>query len=152
MARGLQNLQRPIGAPLRQNILICPAYPCSGKVGQHRRCSGRQVPDVCAAERRERVLDPLEEALTDTWGDPQEGQWGYEYPSEAEFLDTVYQDQGTSEELTQGIVALALTGLIVAATSTILWRILIVAWALVAAAVRYSIVAIFLILIAAFLT
>ena len=64
----------------------------------------------------------------------------------------VVQDKGSSEELTQGIVALALTGLIVAATTTILWRIVVVAWALVAAAIRYSIVAVFLILIAAFLT
>ena len=40
---------------------------------------------------QEHTLDPLEEALTDTWGNPEEGQWDYEYPSEAEFLDTVYQ-------------------------------------------------------------
>ena len=62
------------------------------------------------------------------------------------------QDRGTSEELTQGIVAVALTGLIIAASTTILWRIFVVAWALVAAALRYSVVALFLILIAAFLT
>ncbi|KAK9852340.1 hypothetical protein WJX84_008246 [Apatococcus fuscideae] len=104
------------------------------------------------ANQQERLLDPLEEALTDTWGDPEEGQWGYEYPSEEDFLDTVYQDRGTSEELTQGIVAVALTGLIIAASTTILWRIFVVAWALVAAALRYSVVALFLILIAAFLT
>ena len=45
------------------------------------------------ANQQERLLDPLEEALTDTWGDPEEGQWGYEYPSEEDFLDTVYQVQ-----------------------------------------------------------
>lgn len=92
MAWSLVAVQRPAGQQLRlRKPLDCSRLPCTSKARVPGTRHWRPPEGRCAARKQERVLDPLEEALTDTWGDPEEGQWGYEYPSEAEFLDTVYQ-------------------------------------------------------------
>ena len=92
MACSLGGSQRPVGRPLGLGAcLLCCQFSWSITGRTHPPRSKRRPASSFAARRQERTLDPLEEALTDTWGNPEEGQWDYEYPSEAEFLDTVYQ-------------------------------------------------------------
>ena len=57
------------------------------------------------------------------------------------------QEDGSTETAAQNILAITLTLLLVAATGSILWRIFLVSWALVSAAVRYSVVAVMLLVL-----
>lgn len=58
------------------------------------------------------------------------------------------QEDGSAETAAQNILAIALVLVLSLAAGSILWRLALVSWALVAAGVRYSIVAVLLLLLA----
>jgi hypothetical protein len=51
----------------------------------------------------------------------------------------------------QNVLAAALTLLLLAAATNVLWKVVVVSWALISAAVRYTVVAVLLLFIALFL-
>ena len=57
------------------------------------------------------------------------------------------QDDGSAETAAQNILAIALSLLLLLAFTSILWRIALVSWALISAAVRYSIVGVLLLVL-----
>ena len=61
------------------------------------------------------------------------------------------QDDTSAESVAQNVLAVALALLLCAALANIMWKIVIVSWALVSAAVRYVAVALILVSIAVFL-
>ena len=61
------------------------------------------------------------------------------------------QDDTSAESVAQNVLAVALALLLSAAVANIMWKIVIVSWALVSAAVRYVAVALILVCIAVFL-
>ena len=61
------------------------------------------------------------------------------------------QDEDSGESLAQNVLAAALTLLLLTAAGNVLWKVAAVSWALVAAAVRYTTVALLLVVVAVFL-
>ena len=59
------------------------------------------------------------------------------------------QEDGSAETAAQNILAIALSLLLTLAFVSILWRVIIVSWALISAAVRYSVVAVLLVVLTA---
>lgn len=61
------------------------------------------------------------------------------------------QDDSSPESVAQNVLAIALALLLCAAVGNVVWKIVVVSWALVSAAVRYVAVALILLSIAVFL-
>ena len=57
------------------------------------------------------------------------------------------QEDGSAETAAQNILAIALSLLLALAFTSILWRVALVSWALISAAVRYSVVAVLLLVL-----
>lgn len=60
------------------------------------------------------------------------------------------QEDGSAETAAQNILAIALTLVLALAAGSILWRLALVSWALFSAGVRYSVVAVLLLIMAMF--
>ncbi len=72
-------------------------------------------------------------------------------PPSAKAQPCCAQDEKSGESLVQNVLAAALTLLLLAAAANVLWKVAAVSWALVSAAVRYTVVAVLLLVIALFL-
>lgn len=63
----------------------------------------------------------------------------------------ILQDESSAESVAQNVLSIALALLLCLAVGNVVWRIVVVSWALLSAAVRYTTVALILLSIAAFL-
>ena len=63
----------------------------------------------------------------------------------------ILQDESSAESVAQNVLSIALALLLCLAVGKVVWRIVVVSWALLSAAVRYTTVALILLSIAAFL-
>ncbi len=63
----------------------------------------------------------------------------------------LWQDDSSPESAAQNVLAIALALLLAAAVGNLVWKVVIVSWALLSAAVRYVAVAFLLLAIAVFL-
>jgi hypothetical protein len=79
-------------------------------------------------------------------------EWGTQSLSDGQLVDALYEDDGSPELVAQNVLAVSLALLLAASLGGVLVRICAVAAALVVAAVRYSVVAVLLLLIAVVLT
>ncbi len=61
------------------------------------------------------------------------------------------QDEYAVESAAQNVLAIVLTAILVLALGTVLWKLVAVCWALTAAAFRYSLVALVLVVLGVFL-
>jgi len=62
------------------------------------------------------------------------------------------QEPTNPEAIAQNVLAVALAAVLTLAAGNVLWKILVVCWALISAAARYSVVAMVLLVIAVFLS
>jgi hypothetical protein len=79
-------------------------------------------------------------------------EWGTQSLSNGQLVDALYEDDGSPELVAQNVLAVSLALLLAASLGGVLLRIGAVAVALVVAAVRYSVVAVLLLLVAVVLT
>ena len=79
-------------------------------------------------------------------------EWGTQSLSNGPLVDALYEDDGSPELVAQNVLAVSLALLLAASLGGVLVRIGAVAAALVVAAVRYSVVAVLLLLVAVVLT
>lgn len=79
-------------------------------------------------------------------------EWGTQSLSDGQLVDALYEDDGSPELVAQNVLAVSLALLLAASLGGVLVRIGAVAAALVVAAVRYSVVAVLLLLVAVVLT
>ena len=79
-------------------------------------------------------------------------EWGTQSLSNGQLVDALYEDDGSPELVAQNVLAVSLALLLAASLGGVLVRIGAVAAALVVAAVRYSVVAVLLLLVAVVLT
>lgn len=66
--------------------------------------------------------------------------------------DAWLQEPSNPEAIAQNVLAIALAAVLALAAGNVLWKLLIVCWALISAAARYSFVAVVLLVIAVFLS
>ena len=79
-------------------------------------------------------------------------EWGTQSLSNGQLVDALYEDDGSPELVAQNVLAVSLALLLAASLGGVLFRVGAVAVALVVAAVRYSVVAVLLLLVAVVLT
>lgn len=79
-------------------------------------------------------------------------EWNTQPLSNGQLVDALYEDDGSPELVAQNVLAVSLALLLAASLGGVLFRIAAVSAALVVAAVRYSVVAVLLLLVAVVLT
>eukprot|EP00884_Botryococcus_braunii_P023440 jgi/Botrbrau1/9780/Bobra.85_1s0024.1 len=113
-----------------------------------RKISGSRIFDlrppkvgISLAWRLRAYEDPLQDALYNTWGEASE-DWGVEEYTDEQLIDILYEDDNTPEGIFQNILAITLTFLLAIAAGLTLLRLTLVVWTLIAAAVRYTVIAV----------
>ncbi|CAL8470045.1 g9587 [Coccomyxa elongata] len=94
--------------------------------------------------------DPLQDAMYETWGADLD-DWEMRECSDDELIGVLYSDESSAESVAQNVLSIALALLLCLAVGNVVWRIVVVSWALLSAAVRYTTVALILLSIAVFL-
>ncbi|CAK0778942.1 hypothetical protein CVIRNUC_004669 [Coccomyxa viridis] len=96
------------------------------------------------SQRCRAIQDPLQDAMYETWSSSLDDWDSREY-EDSELIDALYMEEGGAGTTAQNVLAIALALLLVAAVGNVVFKIVLVSWALFSAAVRYSAVALILI-------